>query len=541
MTEQQTTAGIFDVAVIGYGPTGLALALWLGQAGHRVAVVERWPELYTLPRAGHVDGEVMRLFQRMGIAEELAQDSSVTRGTVIRDSDDQVLATVPEEQSDQGWHAHYSLYQPNLELAMDARVRHTGTVTVLQGWQAEQISRQADGTLSIALAHGAAQQGNWIPDGEHTTVATRWLVGADGANSLVADFIGTTTEDLGYQARALVIFAERMDPAVGADMPDSEVGMNPRRPYVAFRESGKRLARWEFMVHDDETNQEVSAPATAWRLIAPWGFTPENSRLVRQSVYEFRTLIATTWRKGNVLLAGDAAHRMPPFQGQGMCSGQRDALALAWRLDLVLRDVADPALLDSYPQERRPHVAHLTRNAAERGRQFWLVDPDDARRRDSRLRAGLAGDNFNKGYGTVPVLDGGLVLKDAAGQSISPAGQLSPQFEVASGGCRRLLDDIVGERWLLLARDSAELPSLDPHAQAVFEQLGAYTWAVDEQSSDHPRDVDGRYAAWLENLGMRFLLIRPDCYIFGGAHDIAETHRLAVALGNQLHLKVKVA
>ncbi len=528
----------YDVAIIGYGPTGLALAYWLGRAGHRTVVIERWPELYKLPRAGHVDAEVMRLFQRMGIAREIAGNSSVTRRTVIHGADGALIAELEAENSDQGWHAHYSLFQPQLEQSLDAKVRDTGNVTVLQGWQAESIEHGEDGRLAITIASGTGDAGRWIPTGSRATVAARWLIGADGANSVVAEHAGTVYEDLGYRARALVVFAERLDATAGAAMPDADVGMLTTRPYVAFRESGKRFARWELHLRDEESAAEMGSESKAWELIAPWGFNPDNSRLVRHSVYDFCTLIAEEWRVGRILLAGDAAHRMPPFQGQGMCSGQRDAAALAWRLDLILRGVSDETLLDSYVAERRPHVFELTRNSAERGQQFTLTDPELARQRDELMKKGAASANVaRRGYGSVPALVDGFLMKNGD-LAVAPAGRLSAQFSVEHSGRVSLLDDHVGANWLLITRDRSVLDSLTGPERETLHRIGAQTWAVSDGAAEGGfDDIDGNYARWLSELGCRAVLIRPDSYLFGGAGDSEAVHALFASLNAQLHLK----
>ncbi|TAK97956.1 MAG: bifunctional 3-(3-hydroxy-phenyl)propionate/3-hydroxycinnamic acid hydroxylase [Rhodospirillaceae bacterium] len=530
----------FDVAIVGYGPTGLALAYWLGKAGHKTVVIERWPDLYALPRAGHVDGEIMRLFQRMGIAETIAGDSSVTGSNVILDSDGVQIAKVSAEESDQGWHAHYSLFQPNLEQALDAKVRDTGHVSVLQGWLAESIERCADGGVQINIASGKESSGNWIPTGLRKVIAARWLIGADGANSVVQKFLQGTTQDLGYNARALVIFAQRLDPTVGATMPDGEVGMMPSRPYIAFRESGKRFARWEFHVHENESSSDMGKESKAWELIGPWGFTPDNSRLIRHSVFEFRSLIVENWRDGNILLAGDAAHRMPPFQGQGMCSGQRDAAALAWRLDLVMRGVTDAAILDSYTGERRSHVLGITENTLERGRLFMLTDPEAARQRDARMREGFATENQKRSYGSVPPLTNGLLMKGTGGV-VSPAGRLSAQFTVRHRGQESLLDDYIGAHWHVLAVDKSLLESLAATERELLKRLGALTLFLGRnETRDGFEDVGGNYSRWLSDLGCRLVLIRPDSYIFGGASDANGVRSLFNSLRAQLHLKVEL-
>ena len=529
----------YDVAIVGYGPTGLALACLLGKAGHKTVVIERWPELYKLPRAGHVDGEVMRLLQRMGIGEKIANDSSIMSHTVILDSEGHQIARILAEDSDQGWHSHYSLYQPNLEIALDGEVRASGNVTVLQGWQAERIERCGANGVKIEIASGVGNDGNWTSTGDRQVIAARWLLGADGANSIVQKSLESKRADLGYKARALVVFVERLDPAVGSSMPDSEVGMVLPRPYVVWRESGKRFARWEFLVQEHESTAEMSTAAKAWELIAPWGFTPDNAMLIRHTVYEFRTLVVENWRDGNILLAGDAAHRMPPFQGQGMCSGLRDAAALAWRLDLVLRGVSDDAILDSYTQERKPHVFQLTRNAAERGQQFWLTDPEAARRRDARIKELSVDANLKKGYGSVPPLSDGVLMKDAD-DLVAPAGRLSAQFKVLHRGQESLLDDLVGTNWLLLSTEQPLVEALNASECLFLQRLSAFTIVLGQNAAqDGFDDIHGDYGRWMEELGCGLLLIRPDSYIFGGANSVDGVHALLDSLRDQLHLNTE--
>ena len=397
-----------------------------------------------------------------------------------------------------------------------------------------------DGGVRISIASGEAHDGQWTRTDRQEMVRARWLVGADGANSVVQRFIHGTFRDFGYKARDLVIFADRLDPSVGAAMPDSEVAMVLPRPYVAWRESGKRYARWEFSVHDDESTLDMSAAEAAWELIAPWGFTPDNARLVRHSVFEFETVLAEQWRRGNVLLAGDAAHRMPPFQGQGMCSGQRDAAALAWRLDLVLRAVADPALLDSYAPERKPQVAELITQAAERGTIFWATDPKVARERDIRMRRGFASENLTNGYGTVPPLVDGFLMKGPEGV-VAPAGQLSAQFPVNRSGHVALLDDHLRAGWQLITVDQSLLSALRPEDHQVLKHLGAVEVLLGGDPNSAFEDLDGSYAQWLAGLGRQLLLIRPDCYIFGGADDPDSVRLLFDSLIEQLHLRVESA
>lgn len=165
MSDSGSSRDAFDVAIVGYGPTGLALAHWLGKAGHNTVVIERWPNLYRLPRAGHVDGQIMRLFQRMGVADVIARDSSIMGSTVIRDSTGAELSKIIAEESQQGWRSHYSLYQPNLERTLDGNVRATRNVTILQGWQVESVDASGGGSVRIHIASGDERDGKWTTNG----------------------------------------------------------------------------------------------------------------------------------------------------------------------------------------------------------------------------------------------------------------------------------------------------------------------------------------------------------------------------------------
>jgi 2-polyprenyl-6-methoxyphenol hydroxylase-like FAD-dependent oxidoreductase len=530
-------SGEFDVAIIGYGPTGLSLAALLGQVGHRCVVIERWPNLYTLPRAGHVDGEIMRLFQKIGIGDYMAGHASVTRNTVILGADGQKVMDSPAEECLQGWEAHYSIFQPELEEALDRQVRSAGTIEVRQGWALRAISEHDDG-VTLQIAEGTALRADWVPTGKEATLSAKWVVGADGASSTVRTYLGIEQTDFGHSSRALVVFAERLDPQVGAEMADAEVGMVPQRPYVALRSSGKRFARWEFHLHEHEDTEAMNDPDRAWELIAPWGFTPVNCRLIRNTVFEFRTLVAESWRKRRFILAGDAAHLMPPHQGQGMCSGQRDAAAIAWRLDLILRGCSHADLLDTYTPERKPHVVALTLNSAERAKAFWITDEVEAAARDEKMREAsvTASKNVNltKNYGDVPALASGILASEQ-GRAIGIAGHLSPQFWVACGGRTALLDCFAGFAWTLVSIDASLSAEVASDLDGLLRPLAVRSLILTPSGRDGTfADIDGQYRKWFAEQGCCALLVRPDSYIFGAAQDALEMRALIQSLATQL-------
>ena len=213
--------------------------------------------------------------------------------------------------------------------------------------------------------------------GERRTVHARWIVGADGANSFVREATGVTRRDLGFQERWLVVDAEPHDMNALADLPIACQWCDPARP-TTHVQSGPRHRRWEFMLLPDEQAADFEDPARVWSLLEPW-YTPQDGPLTRSTVYEFRSMLADQMRVGHVLLVGDAAHLTPPFLGQGLCSGLRDAANVAWKLDLVLRGVAHRAAA-RHDRTRAPAAERGDHPPGDRARQGPLPDRPDGRR-----------------------------------------------------------------------------------------------------------------------------------------------------------------
>ena len=233
--------------------------------------------------------------------------------------------------AESGWANTNGFYQPDLEAALEDLAVATPGVRVHRGWTFQTLTQDHDGvTATVAPTEQPA---------EVVQVRSRWLIGADGANSSVRSQLGIGVGDSGFQADWLVVdyqpLAEEKWSAFVTQYCD------PAQPATAVN-SGPGRRRFEFMRRADMTVEELGQDSTAWRLMAPWGVTPQTARLERHAVYTFRGRWAHTWRVGNAFLAGDAAHLMPPFLGQGLCSGLRDARALAWRLGLVHRGLAAP-------------------------------------------------------------------------------------------------------------------------------------------------------------------------------------------------------
>jgi hypothetical protein len=256
-----------------------------------------------------------------------------------------------------------------------------------------------------------------------------------------------------------------------------------------------------------ESIDELNTTVKAWELLAPWNVTPDNATVERHAVYTFRGSWADQWKKGRVFLAGDAGHLMPPFLGQGLCSGMRDALAFCWRVEAVLRRGAPEALFDSYGPERSVHVQEIIRQAVEMGRLICMLDPAEVVARDERMKAAMK----NPALALKPPPEPRLGDSDAFLNTDPHAGYLSIQGRVRHDGREGLFDDVVGKGWQLLLRGGGGAHSI----QQAMRRLGGVL--ADFGPHGDTVDLDGGYAAWFDRLGADAVLVRPDFYIFGTA------------------------
>ncbi len=487
-----------DVAVVGYGPTGMILAALLGQLGHRVMVLERYTGLYNLPRAACFDDETMRTFQKVGLVE------GVSRGAVVQRDYDWVNAageTLVElqysEAAPAGWAAMYMMFQPDIEAVLDRHDKALPTVDIRQGITVSAVE-QDDEAVTLRCEDEA---------GGAMSVRARFVVGADGGSGFMRRTLCPDVDDYGFQENWLVCdFAMRR--AV-KDLPMFRQICDPAQPTSIVR-IGPRHHRFSFMLNPGESIEEATNIDGVWSRVGKY-LTKDDADLIRTANYVFRSRVARQWRHGRVFLAGDAAHEMPPFLGQGMCSGMRDSHNLAWKLDLVLTGRADDALLDTYQVEREPHVRFITEKAIELGRVQTLRDPVQARARDERM---LAQRRAHQGPDKVklPGLSGGFVAGDGA---------FFPQGRVRSADGEGRFDDVVGAGWCIVTRDTQLLETLTPARRRGWDALDGRVAAVTPSPSSAGilDDLDGVYAEWFEAHACSVAVVRPDWYVYGTARD----------------------
>ena len=496
----------YDVIINGYGPVGQVLATLLGRAGHRVAVIERYPAFYPMPRAVHFDHEVARIFQNVGLRPD--QSSAIEPYDAMyawRNADRKDLQLVDwTGVGPTGWHTSNFFVQPLLEPQLDQLARAQPTVSVQRGWEVVAVEDEPDQPLTVVVE----ETDGFTRDGRRRTLTARYVVGADGANSFVRTAMGAPMHDLGFFFDWLIVDLVLHEDRV-FDPPAWQL-CDPERP-TTIVPGGPGRRRWEWMRLPHEDIKDLNRLERAWELLEPWDVHPGNATIERHTVYTFQARWVESWRHGRLMIAGDAAHLMPPFAGQGMCAGVRDAMNLAWKLDLVLQGRAAETLLDTYGPERTPHVRAFIDFSMELGRLICITDPDAAAERDRRMMAVLDADAPAEPPPS-PRLGPGL-LRDGD----PAAGAMSIQAPVTTTTGSGLFDDVVSPGCLLLTSESVDV---DPSRRAALADLGLAVVALGGAPADGVVvDDTGAYRAWLDELHADAVLVRPDFAVYGTARQ----------------------
>ena len=475
----------FDVVVVGYGPTGGVLGHLLGLCGIRTLVLEREAAPYPLPRAIVFDDEIMRVFQWIGIADDLEPLTAAHPGMRFVDRNGELLLDWPRslEVGPQGWRSNYRFYQPDLERLLRDKMAARPTVEVRTRADVFFLEDEED---CVHLRYEDTA------NGRIRRVRAKYVVGCDGARSLVRRFIESPMEDLGFHERWLVV-----DVVLKREMPElgdySVQFCDPDRPMTYVR-GPKRRRRWEMKVPPDVDGAVLTAPAEVWKRLSRW-ITPEDGEIERAAVYIFHSLVASEWRKGRLLIAGDAAHQTPPFMGQGMCTGLRDAANLGWKLARAVR-TGDEALLESYQSERHPNAVEYIKTAVHLGSIINMAGSHD------EVRAALANRSGSGKMESIrPSLGPGLGVGPHAGRLFGPP-------LLADG---RRMDMTIGHEFVLVV-DAALADAVPlPEGLAVV-------------ATHNAPDVQTH----LDRFSTRAALLRPDRFILGTANTPPE---LAITLG----------
>jgi 3-(3-hydroxy-phenyl)propionate hydroxylase len=475
------------VVIVGAGPTGVTAATLLAQYGIECLVLDRWSSVYPQPRAVHLDDEIYRIVARLGIAEEFTAISRPALGLRLLDKTTRVLAEFHRDpaHSVHGFPQANMFDQPDLEALLRANLKHYPCAELRGDAEVTDIADDGKGRIWVTFDDRA--------DGAKHVVEANYVLGCDGANSVVRSCIGSDMRDLKFDQRWLVV-----DIATSADL-DQWDGVHqvcdPNRAATYMRIGDTRY-RWEFQLLPGESADNFGTLDTLHPLIAPWvaDVSPADLTLVRVAEYTFRAKFADRWRRGSIFLLGDAAHLTPPFIGQGMGAGLRDAMNLTWKLAGVLDGGLPATDLDTYEQERKPHTRFMIGMA--RGMGWAMTAGGDVGNVIRRLVVPRL--HFVPGLRdklvesrTPPLRRSALVIKARAPRQL--AGTLCPNPVVADGV---RLDTALGNGFAMI---TTKRPLA--FQQASLEERGAVI---------HVAHRGSELEKWLRRGHATAAIIRPD-------------------------------
>jgi len=474
----------FDVTIVGLGPAGGTLANLLAMHGFSILILEREKSFYPLPRAVHFDDEIMRVFQTIGITKEFVKYTIINKGTKFVNSKKKVILDWPRPKkiTDNGWYPSYRFHQPDLEKQLRKKLKNYEKVFIEQNSEVRKITNSknhVDITYTNTKNH------------KEYNIRSKYLVGCDGANSTTRDQMKTKMDNLGFTQKWAVV--DLILNKKKNNLPDRTIQYsNPKQPATYCRNVGKRR-RWEFAIKKNQSDKKVLSENYIWNFLKPW-LNKSEAIIERKTIYQFESSIARKWRKGRIFIAGDAAHLMPPFMGQGMCAGIRDASNLAWKIATCLRVKHNDAFLNTYQSERSLNVREYIETTMRMGEFVNAVE-------SIQITDNIMSDN--KGIKSMqsikPKMGKGLgYLKD------KNRGKIFPQFKLNKNIS---LDDNFSKKGILIlssdikTKVSKNYPLVN---SKKFKKLSVY----------------------LKNINSKAIIVRPDRFILGSANTNHEINLL---------------
>jgi 3-(3-hydroxy-phenyl)propionate hydroxylase len=488
-----STADIYDVAVIGYGPTGATAANLLGQLGLKVLVVERDPDVYSRARAISTDEEVMRVWQSVGLPDRLQQDMLPDRPLNFVDADGVPFIELKITPRGTGHPPQQFLYQPAVDHVLRDGVARFANVEVLLEHECLRVLTKGD-EVELLLADPGTDT--------FKRVRASYVIAADGGSSPTRGQLGVGYSGRTYTERWVVIDTKVLKEWDTHDR--LRFHCNPARPTVDCP-TPLGHHRWEYPARTDEDEHTLLRDEEIWKVLRDQGITEEHVKILRAVIYSHHVRVADRWRVGRVFLAGDAAHAMPPWIGQGMSAGVRDVANLCWKLAAVLRGQAPDALLDSYQAERKPHVTEVTRRACFVGRIITERNRVFAAARIHVFRV----------LTRLPGVDAALVkmtwIPDArydegffaAGDHRAVGWQIPQPWVMDTSGATVRLDDVLGGQWTILHIGAP------PAGVQAWTELGVPTIRITEPT----------LIGWLQRKKAAAVVVRPDGFIYAASQS----------------------
>ncbi len=509
-----------DVLVVGAGPVGLTLANILGLQGVSTLVVDERDALIDYPRGVGLDDEALRTFQSIGLVDRILPHTVPNQILRFVDAKRRVLAEMAPPDARFGWPKRNGFVQPLVDAELLAGLQRFEHVEVR--WERPMTAcRQDDDAVTVELGG----------DHETTSLRARYVVGCDGGRSITRRMMGVSFDGTTSSTRWLVVDVAN-DPL---GHPNSEVGADPERPYASIS-IAHGIRRFEFMIHNHESDEQAQDPAFLRQMLARMVPHPDRVDVIRRRVYTHHSRIAGAFRAGRLLLAGDAAHLMPVWQGQGYNSGIRDAFNLGWKLAAVVRGLADEKLLDTYDVERRRHARAMIDLSTMVGRAISPTNRRVAGARDLLVRSASIVPTLKRyvlemRFKPMPRYEQGAVVHEAApgktGRAESPVGTLFIQPRVDTRSQQDvLLDDVLGNWFAVVCWNNNPRAILGDIAFKSWEALGARFFALRPATQLHwaghddpdvviVGDRHGGLKSWFDTHQESVLFLRPDRCIAG--------------------------
>ena len=474
----------FDITIVGLGPAGGTLSNLLAMHGFSILILDREKSFYPLPRAVHFDDEIMRVFQTIGITKEFLKHTIINKGTKFVNSKDKVILDWPRPKkiTDNGWYPSYRFHQPDLEKQLRKKLKNHKRVFIEQNSEVKKIISTKN-YVDISYLNTINQK--------KYNVRSKYLVGCDGANSITRKQMKTKMDNLGFTQKWAVV--DLILKKKKNNLPDRTIQYsNPKQPATYCRNVGRRR-RWEFAIKKNQSDKKVLSENYIWNFLKPW-LNKSEAIIERKTIYQFESAIARKWYKGRVFIAGDAAHLMPPFMGQGMCAGIRDASNLAWKIATCLRFKHNDAFLKTYQTERSQNVKEYIETTMRMGEFVNAVE-------SIQITDNIRSDN--KGVKSMqsikPKMGKGLgFIKD------KNRGKIFPQFKLNKS---KSLDENFSKKGILILSSdirnkiSKNYPFINTKK---FKKLSTY----------------------LKNINSKAILVRPDRFILGSANSNHEINSL---------------